>query len=264
MTPTRRPNRNSVQSLQRALDVLEVLSGAPHGVPLTDLANATQLPPSTVHRILLTLVHRGYVTQDASTARYRVGIRLFEVGSAFPHQLRLNELAHPLLMELAQWSSEAVNLAIRDGNDVVYLDQVEGAKMARIFTRPGARIPLFCSGVGKLFLTALSPEALETLWPQLNVTAYTPHTITTLKAMQTELRRTRARGFALDNQEHELGVRCIAAPVHNHRSELVCAISISIPATRRPGGRVEQFSHKILGAAAHLSKALGYTAPASF
>lgn len=226
-------SQGPVQAIDRVLDIIETLSRAPRGMLLSEIAPAVDLHVSTVHRLLASLSARGYVYKDPESGRYRLTMRMFEIGSGAIAENSLLATAKPAMATLSAQTLEVVHLAIQDGNGLLYLHKEDpGVNIVRMGSRTGIRGPLFCTGAGKVLLSTLTDEELADRWPGLKVVRYTNNTIVSLEQMKRELEKVRTRGYALDNEEHELGVRCVAAAIHNHLGVTVAAISISTPSSR--------------------------------
>lgn len=249
----------SVQSVERVLDILEVLASAPRGLLLSELAAAAQLHVSTAHRLVNVLVDRGYAMKDGTTGKYRLTLRTFELGSRVSAMWDLLSVARPCLDQLAAESEEAVHLVERDGNSVVYLYKAEPYRqLVRMGSHTGLRNPMYCTGVGKSILALMEPEEVNDLWRTQTIIAFSTNTITDLVQMHRELEVTRQRGYALDNEEHEPGVRCMAAAIRNWQGKPVAAVSISAPAARMDEAMIQRMLPKLLDAANQISKMLGF------
>jgi len=222
----------SVQSVGRALDLIERLSDADAEVGLTELARRAGLQPPTAHRLLQTLVARGWVVQNPATSRYRLSHRLLAVAGGIEAQTaRVRAAARPHLERLRDLSGESTNLVVLDGLSVVYLDQAPSLRPMRMFTAIGARVPAYASAAGKAMLAFASPGAIVAL-NRVSLEPLTEHTLTDHAALKRELRRARTRGYAFDNEEYELGVACAAAPILDLDGTAFAALSVSAPATR--------------------------------
>lgn len=248
-----------VKSLHRALDLLEALAAGERELPLSYLAQRFGLPPSTVHRLLATLVQRGYVAQNPETGRYRVGARAFEVGTGFLQQWQLREVARPAMAALAEETGETVSLAIYDGGSAVYVDQVESGQMVRLFSRIGARVPLHCTGVGKVLLSRFSEWEIRAMIRRQGMKPYTPQTLTRLEDLLAEIREVARQGYALDRQEFSEEVACAAAPVLNHQGEMTAALSVAGPTYRITPERLLVLADQVRAAARRLSIGLGFS-----
>jgi DNA-binding IclR family transcriptional regulator len=246
-----------VRALDRGLQVLEVLSGAPE-LSLTEIAQRVGLAFSTTHRILESLKFRQFASQSISTGKYSVGVRAYEVGARFISSTQLPQAAHPIMAELVVEVNETVNLAVRDGQEAIYIHQVESDQNVRMFTRLGARAPLHCSGVGKVLLAWLPRTEQDGLVFKSPLTAFTPKTLIEAQALFEELRLTTKRGFAVDMEEFELGVRCVAAPVRNQRGKVVAALSVSGPLPRFSSKLIGRLRKEVVCSAREVSARLGW------
>lgn len=253
------PRRDSVQSLERALDILETLaSGGELGV--TELANRTGLVPSTAHRLLQTLTLRGWVTHSDATGRYLLGYKVSEVASAVEKRLeRLRAVARPHLEGVQRATGETVNLVVVDAERVVYVDQVEGTRSVRMFTAVGTMVPAHTTGAGKAIMAHWEPDAVAALYgPREPLKELTPRTLVTVAALEDDFIRIRRRGYAIDNEEHELGVGCVAAPVFDHTGRPVAAISVSGPSQRILQAEPEELGSLLVDRARQVSEGLGH------
>ena len=249
----------SVQSIDRVLDIIERLSAAPLGLSLSDLAAATGLHISTAHRLVNVLAERGYAQKDTTSGKYRLTLRLFEVGSRVSGIWDLLTMAKPFLDELAALTQETVHLVERDGNEVVYLYKFEPfSQPINITSSVGLHNPMYCTGVGKSIMAYLPEKEVRTIWDQTEVVHFTPKTIITWEALQADLALIRQRGYAIDDEEHDLGVRCIAAPIYSWNGTPVGAMSISGPAIRMTDSAIDSFAPKLLHAAGEISGSMGW------
>ena len=247
----------AVQSLGRALDLMESVAMAEQGAGLTELAKATGLAPSTAHRLLKTLQQRRYVSHDAERGLWFVGVQSFTVGAAFLRTRNVVAAARPVMRQLMEDSGESVSLAVLDGAAAVYLAQIECRAMMRALARPGGRAPLHCSGVGKALLAALSEQERAPLYARVEFTRYTDHTLTDPTALDEALRPVVVQGYAVDDEEFALGLRCVAAVIHDEYGEPVAAISCSGPTARVTVDRVASLGRLVAVAAADIAAALG-------
>jgi len=222
-----------VQSVERALNILEIMAAVGTPITVTEMAGKVKLKISTVHRLLSTLMHRGYVEQEDDN-KYRLGLKLMEIGNAVIYYFDIRSVARPYLLELMGRCNETVNLAIFDGADVVYIDQVESKNLiiVKMLAQVGNRGPVHCTSSGKALLAFLPPEKLEETISTLDLVKYTSETITDLNDLRKELKRVREDGYAVDWGEREEHVRCVAAPIFNYEDRVVASVSISGPSTR--------------------------------
>lgn len=255
--------RDSVQSLDRAFDLLEALSAFGE-LGLTELATRTHLVPSTAHRLLHTLGKRGYVAQNPETGRYRLGYKIVEVAGTLEHRLaRLRDVAHGHLDALQRATGETSNLVVLDAGRVVYIDQVQGSRSVRMFTAVGAAAPAHTTGSGKAIMAFEAREIAETRYGgRESLERLTPRTLVTVEELEADFARIRRRRYAIDNEEHEEGVACVAGPIFDHTGRPVAAISVSGPSARILHGGTAELGALIVQHADEISAALGHAAVA--
>lgn len=248
---------NVVQSVMRAIDILESFDSGSAELGVSDISRAVGLHKSTVYGLLNTLAQRGYVDQDPASGKYRLGIKLFEMGCRVTDRMDLQTQAVPVLEDLVSKFQETVHLVVRDGRDVVYVAKRECARSVRIASSVGRRLPCYCTGVGKAMLSELSEEELDALYKGRELRAFTRNTITDLDRLKQELRAIRERGYSFDMEEFDVGVRCVAAAVKDHTGRVVGALSIAGPASRMTQERMSEMAVAVKQAARYLSRQLG-------
>jgi DNA-binding IclR family transcriptional regulator len=219
-----------VKSVLKALDILELLDGEP-GLGVTEVAARLDMEKSTAFRLLNSLRLRGYVRKDPESHRYFNGFRLFEMGNNVVKNMGLKEQAFPFLQELSKRTNEAVNLAIRDGKDVVYIDKIESQATIKVDLHVGKRMPMYCTGLGKALLAFMDPEEVKALYPDETFERFTSNTHRNLSSLMEELKRIRKQGFAWDNEEYVRDIVCVAAPVFG-TGGVVAALSVALPKFR--------------------------------
>ena len=247
-----------VQSIDRVLDIIEVLSENPSGMTLTDLASCANLHTSTAHRLLSSLSTRGYAIKNPDTGRYKLTLRIFEIASRVANSSNLLTLSRPILERLQHNTNETVHLVVPDGADVVYLyKESDGTLDVRMGSTIGLRSPMYCTGVGKSILASMSSSKFKAVWEQSNPIQHTASTIIDESKMMAECRKIRALGYATDREEHESGVCCVAAVVKNCFDRPVAAISISLPSFRFTEEAEKNLSSLVKLAAEEISINLG-------
>lgn len=254
-TTTTKVARRSVQSVDRALDLLEALAGSEGEVSITSLASRTSLHVSTVHRLLTTLLRRGYVRQNPDTSRYFAGAKLATLAEG---RSRFNELRHrarPILRALTEQTRETSNLVVLDDITAVYIETVPSPQVVRLFTAIGNRVPLHATGAGKALLSWLSPDRRDALIDRLELRAHTMRTIVERAALRRALEEIRERGYAVDDEEYDDGVRCVAVAVGPIGTPLA-AISISAPANRLSRQRGGELAPLLRRSATELAEAM--------
>ncbi len=242
---------SGVRSLERAFELLEHLADAGGQLALTELAEASGLPMPTIYRLMRTLVNRGYVRQDASK-RYALGPRLIRIGETAGRLL--GSWAQPSLAKLVDEVGETANMAVLDGDEVMYVAQVPSRHSMRMFTEVGRRVNPHCTGVGKALLAQLPETTAREIVGRTGMPAHTPRTITDPAALLVELARIREDGYALDDEEQEIGVRCVAVPIIG--TPTLAAISISGPQSRLPHEVIDQVVPSMRDTAARLARHL--------
>lgn len=255
---TTRRERSGVQSVERTLDILESLVDFGSEVGLVEISQAVTLPLATVHRLLGTLIRRGYVKQNRQNRKYALGFRALQMGNDMRQRFSLRLEARPFLHRLMERTGESANLAVLDDGEVVYIDQAQSSKILRMFTQLGNRVPAHSTGSGKVMLAFGPPETAEGVLRRYGMPARTPNTITDPARFREELSRIRAQGYALDDEEHEEGVRCIAVPVRDGSGQVVASLSVSGPATRLNDAQVREYTSEIVDCGMQLSARLGY------
>ncbi len=246
-----------VQSVDRAIRLLEALAEKKRFVSLQAVSEETGLNASTAHRLLHTLEWHDLVRRDPSTRKYGLGLGLLRLAAALRSQLDLRVEAKPFLESLAEETEESANLVVADGHHVVYVDQAASTQPVRAFTRVGARAQLHCTGVGKAILAFLPEEERRAVLDG-ELRAYTPTTITNPLRLEQELARIRESGVSRDMGERQADVRCVASPVFDDRSRVVAAISISGPGHRLDRRRMAELEPAVRKAGRDLSRALGW------
>lgn len=219
---------NTVQSIERAVKILEGLAEEREGLGVTELSRLLDLHKSTVHRLLSTLLKLGYVEQNPYTEKYRLGMKLLYLGGAILERMDLKREAHDLLKELSGQVNEAVHLVIPDGNQAVYIDKIDSNGTIRMYSQIGRRAPMHASAVGKAILAFSPKETVERII-EGGLVQYTPKTITDKDKLLGHLKVIRTQGFAVDDEENEEGIRCVGAPIFDYTGHVIGALSISGP-----------------------------------
>lgn len=249
---------NPVKSVNRVLDLIENLAEHPRGLFLTDISNNVDLPKSTVHRLLLSLINRSYVAKDPFSGKYLLTMRMFEIGSRVNDVLNIIAIARPYCEQLSDMTHEIVHLVKRDNNDVIYLTKLDAPSTSvRTSSAVGLRGKMYCTGVGKAILANLPISEVHDIWEASNIERFTSTTITNWDELMTELERVRTVGYALDNEEHEIGVRCIAAPIFDFSGRPLYAMSISAPAVRMGNIEIQEYSKFLISKVHEISHILG-------
>lgn len=250
------PVQASVQTLDRALRIIELLALHGEGYGVTEIGQKVGLHKSTVHRLLNHLVGQGYIEKDAARPIYTLGLKFIELASLRLNQVELKTEAGPYLRQLAGRLDVAVHLAILADTDAVYIEKIEPQAHLRMYSQIGRRIPVFCSSLGKCLVSDYTPEALAALSKRLAYETFTPYTKATAEEFLAEVALTRQRGWGLDDQEHEPGIRCIGAPLRDFTGKIVASLSVSGATLTRD--RDPEVSRLVVEAAEAISKRLGW------
>ena len=249
--------KNPIQVIERMMKLLDVLSYYHDPVSLKQLALETGLHPSTAHRILGAMSINGFV-ERAEPGTYQLGIRLLELGNLVKSRINIRDSAMPLMQRLHRELGESVNLGVRQGDEIVYVERTSsGRSSVRVVHLVGARAPLHVTAVGKLFLVEDGPQKLREYAKRTGLPGLTPMSLTSLPALERELNHVRRHGVAFDNEEIEQGLRCIAAPIRDDSGELVAGLSVSAPAERHN----PDWASVVRQAADEISATIGYVKP---
>jgi IclR family transcriptional regulator, acetate operon repressor len=249
-------HRGRVQSLSRAIAILRIVADARGGIALNAVARAAGLAPSTAHRLLTTLKHERLV-QDDGHGLWLVGPDAFAIGSAFLRERNILDFARPVMQRLMRETGETVNLAVEVEGEALYLTQVECEQIMRAFSKPGTRVPMHSSAVGKALLAELPTSRVSAIVGQHGLPKITERTITQPAALDADLKAVRNRGYAIDDAEHAVGLRCIAAAIRSGEGLPVAAISVSAPAARVPDRRIPELGAAVKRAAEEIAAASG-------
>jgi len=244
-----------VQVLERAFELIDALAANEPLRSLNELCHAVKLHKSTAHRLLQSLEARRYV-ERTSRNEYRLGLRLFELGTKAVTRLSYVEIARPHLERLARATGEAAHLGILRQGEIVSLVHAEGRQTLHMPSTVGRRTPVHCSSQGKVMLASLSDHAIEEILKK-GLEALTPKTISSVTRFRQELKRVRVRGYAVDDEECERGLRCIGAPVRDHSGRVIAAISIAGPVFRVSRARIPELGAMVMHAAEDISNSLG-------
>ena len=260
---TVRPKRNyDITALQRGLRLLHLFSNSPGGLTAKQVAASSRLPVSTVHRFLANLVTAGFLNRDGE-GTHHLGIACFSIGQAAVGQLDIRRLSLPYLQALNQQTRETIHLTVRHGLSAVYVEKLDSPEPLRIHSRIGAAVPLHCTAVGKVMLAYMPVDEQDRVLLELDLKRLTPNSAGNLQELKTELYRVRKNGYAFDLEEHELHIRCVAAPIWDHTGSVQSSLSLTAPTFRMPVTRLRQLAPLIQAAGQKISAELGYQSAAS-
>ena len=248
-----------IQSVCHALDLLEQFRGDVDELGVTELSNRLKLHKNNVFRLLATLESRSYIEQNKVTENYRLGLKTLELGQTFIKQMGLLRQSRPILERLVKECNETTYVAILKDFQIVYLDVVETDMTVRVVPRVGTQLPAFCTAAGKAQIAFMTDEELEHYLPAKELKSFTSNTITDRNELKKQLKVIAEQGFAIDNEELDLGVKCIGAPIRDYTRRIVGAVSISGPSMRLTDERMDKvLIPMVQKAAADISLRLGY------
>lgn len=236
-----------IKSIDKALNLLEFLSSNGHEIGIAEISKRLDMGLSTVHRILNTLKSRGYVLQNQKTQKYRLGMKLFELGCEVQSTKNLIRIARPYLRKLSKMTNETANLAILEDNDVIYLDTIESSETLRTGIVRGSRTIAHCTALGKVLLANLSDKDFNQIYgnsSDLNVLTF--KSISSMDELKKELKQVKKLGYATDFEESMIGINCVGVPILNHKEEPLAAISITGPASRFTEKKIEEAKNILL------------------
>lgn len=245
-----------VNAVDRALRILDLFTEDQPELKLTEISQAMGLHKSTVHGLLRTLAHHGYISQNVENGKYRLGLKLVERGNLVMSTLDVRKVANKVLRQLADQFEESTHLVILDGIEGVYIDKVEGKKAISMYSRIGKRVPVYCTAVGKVLIS--EREDIPQLIARLSLRPFTPNTITDPERLLQELEQVRKQGYALDNEEFERGMRCVAVPIRDMSGSIVAAMSVSGPVFRMDWKKMKGIVAALKAGAEEISREMGY------
>jgi DNA-binding IclR family transcriptional regulator len=247
----------NITALQRGLSLLQLFSQSPDGLTAKQVAGLSRLPVSTVHRFLVNLERANFLN-CGTDGIYHLGTACFAVGQAALGQLDIRRLSFAYLQELNHQTRETIHLTVRHGASAVYVEKLDSPEPLRIHSRIGASVPLYCTAVGKIMLAHMPKEEQDSILCAIELKRLTPNTVGSLQEIRAELQRVQKNGYACDMEEHELHIRCIAAPIRDHNGAVLASLSITAPAVRMPVNRLRQLAPLVQGAGLKISRELGY------
>lgn len=250
-------SKNPIQVAEKLFQVIELLAdNGPMGI--MELSASLGFHKSTTHRLVTSLLHMGYIRQEEETLKYALSLRFLEIGSKILKQTNVATLIHPVLRKLSDRTGETVHLVKREAAEAVYIDKVESTVGSiRMVSRVGSRIPLYCSGVGKALLAEMDNEEIEQIWNASEIRKLTPKTIISFEKLMDRIEKVRQDGIAIDDEENEEGVRCIAVSLYDYHTVPVYALSISAPVHRMTDERIEELRAEVLACREEVAKMLG-------
>jgi DNA-binding IclR family transcriptional regulator len=247
-----------IQSIDRALQVLELFSLEKPEWGVTEISKVLNIYKSNVHNILSTFAEKGFVKKDSKTDKYKLGIKFFELGSVVIKNMDLRRIAHPHIEKLSKEFNETVHLGVLDEGRVVSIEREESNKGLCSHIEIGRRAPLYCTAVGKAIMSYLSEDEINLIIKEKGLEKYTENTITNKEELEKEFLKIRKQGYAVDNMEHEEGVRCVAGPIRDYNGKVIASMSISGPAFRIDESNIPNIAKRVKECCNYISKEMGY------
>ena len=251
-------DKKIIKSIDRALQVLELFSLEKPEWGVTEISRALNIYKSHVHNILSTFAEKGFVKKDSKTDKYKLGIKFFELGSIVIKNMDLRKIAHPYIEELSKEFNETVHLGVLDEGRVISIEREESDKGLCSHIEIGRRTPLHCTAVGKAIMSYLSENEINLIVKEKGLKKYTENTITNEKELENEFKKIREQGYAVDNMEHEEGVRCVAGPIRDYTGKVIASMSISGPAFRINENNTPNIAKKVKEYRNCISNEMGY------
>lgn len=247
-----------IQSVDRALQVLELLRENPRGLGVTEISIALKVAKSTAHRLLMSLEEHKYVQKFGKESTYRLGLKFIEMNYIVTKNLDVVELARPFIETLSAETGEIVHLVMLDGQEIVYIDKVENSSTIRIYSQVGRRAPLFCTAVGKAILAHLNENEAKQMISKIKFKRFTDYTLTSVESLENELVSIKTNAYSYDNEEHEMGIRCVGAPIFDHNGRPQYALSVTGPLDRMSDKILDHHIPLLKETVNKISRSLGY------
>lgn len=260
--PSKAPvERYRIHVIDRAAQILDCFGFDHQELSVSEIGAKTGLHRSTAHRILMALEYNDLIKQNPSTGKYHLGIKLFKLGHQAVSQLNLREICRPFLSRLMNDTKETIHLAVLDDDQVLYLDKVEGPHALRMPSRVGRHIPTYCTSLGKAMLSCLDDQEVKSILRRQTLKPHTENTVKNIHQLLADLGSVRKRGYAVDNEEIEIGLRCVGAPLRDYTGGMVGAISVAAPSARLSEKNTPVIGRMVIAIAAEISEQLGFEKP---
>lgn len=257
----REKSEYTVQAVSNAIDILELLGEYEHELSVSEIVHQLSLTKSNVSKLLSNLEYFGYVELNRYTGNYRLGVKIFQISQAYINKLNLIEVSQHSMQQLKDLLNESVYIGILNGKNIVYLDVIETDEPVRVRSRIGNVGPAYATAMGKAHLSALEDKEIDDLFGNKSFQKFTDNTIVSIKELKEEIKTVKENGYAIDNEEYEVGVCCVAAPIYDFLGKVIAAISISAPIERVDKSRLDaEIIPALLDSSKKLSVKFGYSA----
>lgn len=251
--------KSIIKSIDKALDIIECFATSQNGLRISTISKKLNLPISTTHRLLDTLVARNYVRQDIETKKYCLGLEILRLQGVLLREMDLVSKALPHLTRLLSECNETVHLAVLDQGEVVYIQTLASSHSLAMYTPIGKRNPVHCTALGKILLSGLSVEEVKKIVKDKDLIRFTPNTIVSFDVLMEEIQRIRSSDLTVDNEELSTGIKCIAGPLKNHEGKIIAAVSISGPVMRMTPEKDKELLEKVRVACQNISRDIGFS-----
>jgi|LSQX01.1.fsa_nt_gb DNA-binding IclR family transcriptional regulator len=249
----------TISSVEKALRVLDLLAEHYYGLRVSEIAQLTGVPYSTAHRLVSTLEANGYTIGSPDTGRYSLSLKILHLYRGLNHRMNLNQICFPFLSQLMEKYRETVHLAVYNDGEVVYLNTIVSPRSLAMYTEPGKRAPIHATALGKVLAAYLPESQVLAVLKAKGMRQFTPNTIVSPEKYLEALQWVRTHGYAVDNEEIELGVRCVASSLIDHNGQVIGAVSVSAPAARLTLDMISQVAESVMATCDAASRALGAT-----
>ncbi len=257
----REKSEYAVQAVSNAIDILELLGEYEHELSISEIVHQLSLTKSNVSKLLSNLEYFGYVELNRYTGNYRLGVKIFQISQAYINKLNLIEVSQHSMQQLKEMLNESVYIGILNGKNIVYLDVIETDEPVRVRSRIGNVGPAYATAMGKAHLSALTDKEIDDLFGSKSFQKFTNNTIVSIEDLKEEIKIVKENGYALDSEEYEVGVCCVAAPIYDFLGKIIAAISISAPVERVDKSRLDtEIIPALLDSSKKLSIKFGYSA----
>ena len=257
MSKTQAHDDKGVQSVDRVLDMIEALAEEQEGLGITELAGRVGLHKSTAHRLISTLAKRNYI-EKTDAGNYKIGMKLIEAVSCYINSLELQTEARPYIADIASHLGLTSHLGVLDGDQVVYIEKMDVVSTVKMYSQIGLRMHAYCSSLGKCLLSNYSKEDLERRMKNCSFIKFTPNTISDMEQLHKEMAKVRKQGWAMDDQEYEMGHRCIGAPIYDYRGDIIASISASGNVRVLTDDRIRETAEYVKQVGLEISRSMGY------
>jgi DNA-binding IclR family transcriptional regulator len=250
--------RRKISSVQKAIDILKLFDENVTELGNKEIADKLDLPTSTVSGLVYTLKENHYLSQNQENQKYRLGLMLLDRASVLLGQIDIRKIAYPLIKDISNWSGESVNLAVLEGGEIVYIERILSSHPLGIHYEIGKKQPIHSTALGKAIVSHLPHNELLSLLKDYKFFPVTKYTIIDKDKFEAELAEVRERGYSIDDQENEIGGRCVSVPILNKYSYPIAAISVSVPLQRLPDKKIEDFGQKLKDVSREISRTMGF------